>query len=264
MDENISKNINKNPIQSAERIFQVLETLAQMGPIGLMDLSNQLGLHKSTAHRLLTSLICMGYARQDEDTQKYMLSYKIVGLSGQLLDKIDILPIAHSYMKQLAEQSQETVHLVQRNDNDIIYIDKVESKVSSIRMVSQIGMIHPMYCSGVGKAILATLSIEEVTKIWNASIIERKTENTVVSLEELLKVLDTVRERGYAMDNEENEMGVRCIAACIYDYRGKAKYAFSISAPVSRMSDERIKELSQYVLQVKNDLSLALGYRVKK
>lgn len=256
--------INKNPVQSAERIFQVLETLAQMGPIGLMDLSNLLGLHKSTAHRLLTSLIYMGYARQDEDTQKYMLSYKIVGLSGQLLDKIDILPIAHSYMKQLAEQSQETVHLVQRNENDIIYIDKVESKVSSIRMVSQIGMIHPMYCSGVGKAILSTLSIEEVTKIWNESVIEKKTSNTVVSLDELLKVLDTVRKRGYALDDEENEMGVRCIAACIYDYRGKVKYAFSISAPVSRMSDERIEELSHYVLQVKNDLSLALGYRVKE
>lgn len=260
MDQNVE---NKNPIQSAERIFQVLETLAQMGPIGLMDLSNHLGLHKSTVHRLLTSLIYMGYARQDEDTQKYMLSYKIVGLSGQLLDKIDILPIAHSYMKQLAELSQETVHLVQRNENDIIYIDKVESKVSSIRMVSQIGLIHPMYCSGVGKAILATLSIEEVTKIWNASVIEKKTPNTITSLDELLKVLEKVRERGYAMDDEENEIGVRCIAACIYDYRGKAKYAFSISAPLSRMMDERVEELSRHVLQVKNDLSMALGYRIK-
>lgn len=260
MEEN---NPTQNPIQSAERIFKVLETLAVSGPMGLMELSNQLGLHKSTAHRLLTSLICMGYARQDEDTQKYMLSYKIVGLSGQLLDKIDILPIAHSYMKQLAELSQETVHLVQRNDKDIIYIDKVESKVSSIRMVSQIGMIHPMYCSGVGKAILATLSIEEVTKIWDESIIEKKTENTLVTLDRLLEVLEKVRKCGYAIDDEENEIGVRCIAACIYDYRGKAKYAFSISAPVSRMSDERIKELSEYVLQVKNDLSLALGYRAK-
>lgn len=261
MEEN---NPTQNPIQSAERIFKVLETLAVSGPMGLMELSNQLGLHKSTAHRLLTSLICMGYARQDEDTQKYMLSYKIVGLSGQLLDKIDILPIAHSYMKQLAELSQETVHLVQRNDKDIIYIDKVESKVSSIRMVSQIGMIHPMYCSGVGKAILATLSIEEVTKIWDESIIEKKTENTLVTLDRLLEVLEKVRKCGYAIDDEENEIGVRCIAACIYDYRGKAKYAFSISAPVSRMSDERIKELSEYVLQVKNDLSLALGYRAKE
>lgn len=261
MDENTT---SQNPIQSAERIFKVLETLAVSGPMGLMELSNQLELHKSTAHRLLTSLICMGYARQDEDTQKYMLSYKIVGLSGQLLDKIDILPIAHSYMKQLAELSQETVHLVQRNDKDIIYIDKVESKVSSIRMVSQIGMIHPMYCSGVGKAILATLSIEEVTKIWNESIIEKKTENTIVSLGKLLEVLERVRKCGYAIDDEENEIGVRCIAACIYDYRRKAKYAFSISAPVSRMSDERIKELSEYVLQVKNDLSLALGYRAKE
>lgn len=261
MEEN---NPTQNPIQSAERIFKVLETLAVSGPMGLMELSSHLGLHKSTTHRLLMSLICMGYARQDEDTQKYMLSYKIVGLSGQLLDKIDILPIAHSYMKQLAELSQETVHLVQRNDKDIIYIDKVESKVSSIRMVSQIGMIHPMYCSGVGKAILATLSIEEVTKIWNESIIEKKTENTLVTLDRLLEVLEKVRKCGYAIDDEENEIGVRCIAACIYDYRGKAKYAFSISAPVSRMSDERIKELSEYVLQVKNDLSLALGYRAKE
>lgn len=261
MEENTP---TQNPIQSAERIFKVLETLAVSGPMGLMELSSHLGLHKSTTHRLLMSLICMGYARQDEDTQKYMLSYKIVGLSGQLLDKIDILPIAHSYMKQLAELSQETVHLVQRNDKDIIYIDKVESKVSSIRMVSQIGMIHPMYCSGVGKAILATLSIEEVTKIWNESIIEKKTENTLVTLDGLLAVLEKVRKCGYSIDDEENEIGVRCIAACIYDYRGKAKYAFSISAPVSRMSDERIKELSEYVLQVKNDLSLALGYRAKE
>ncbi len=250
----------KNPIQSAERIFLIMETLAANGPMGLMELSNCLNLHKSTVHRFLTSLICMGYARQDEDTQKYMLSYKIVGLSGQLLDKIDILPIAHQYMKQLAELSQETVHLVQRDGNDIIYIDKVESKVSSIRMVSQIGMIHPMYCSGVGKAILSTLSLEEVTKIWNESVIEKKTENTIVTLDGLLDVLDKVRENGYAMDDEENEMGVRCIAACIYDYRGKAKYAFSVSAPVSRMSDERIKELSTYVLKVKSELSNALGY----
>lgn len=251
---------NKNPIQSAERIFLILETLANNGPMGLMELSNCLNLHKSTVHRFLTSLICMGYARQDEDTQKYMLSYKIVGLSGKLLDKIDILPIAHQYMKQLAEISQETVHLVQRDGNDIIYIDKVESKASSIRMVSQIGMIHPMYCSGVGKAILATLPLEEVTRIWKESVIEKKTENTIVTLEDLLKTLEKIQKAGYAMDDEENEMGVRCIAACVYDYRGKAKYAFSISAPVSRMTDERIKELSAYVLKVKGELSDALGY----
>lgn len=250
----------KNPIQSAERIFLILETLAQNGPMGLMEMSNCLGLHKSTVHRFLTSLICMGYARQDEDTQKYMLSYKIIGIAGQLLDKIDILPIAHQYMKQLAELSQETVHLVQRDGNDIVYIDKVESKASSIRMVSQIGMVHPMYCSGVGKAILSTLSLEEVTKIWNESAIEKKTEHTIVNLEKLLSVLENVRKEGFAIDDEENEIGVRCIAACIYDYRGKAKYAFSVSAPVTRMSDERIKELSEYVLKVKKDLSNALGY----
>lgn len=255
---------SKNPIQSAERIFQVLETLAEVGSMGLMDLSNQLGLHKSTVHRLLTSLIYMGYARQDEETQKYMLSYKIVGLSGQLLDKIDILPIAHSYMKQLAEMTQETVHLVQRNDKDMIYIDKVESKASSIRMVSQIGMTNPMYCSGVGKSILSTLSVEEVQKIWDGSVIQKRTEKTIVSFEELMTELEQVRKVGYAMDNEENEIGVRCIAACIFDYRGKAKYAFSVSAPINRMPDERIAVIAKDVLKVKEDLSKALGFRMKE
>lgn len=254
----------KNPVQSAERIFQVLETLAETGPIGLVELSGRLELHKSTVHRLLMSLIYMGYARQEEENGKYMLSFKIVGLSGKLLDKMDILPIAHPFMEQLSELSQETVHLVQRDENDIVYIDKVESKVSSIRMVSQVGMVHPMYCSGVGKAILAQLSKEEVGIIWNKSIIIKKTKNTITEIEHLYEVLEQVRKQGYAMDDEENEEGVRCIAACILDYRAKANYAFSISAPISRMSKVRIEELSKYVLMVKNELSKVLGYRVKK
>ena len=251
----------KNPVQSAERIFLVMETLAETGEIGLMELSTKLGLHKSTVHRLLTSLIYMGYARQDEETGKYMLSFKIVGLSGKVLDRMEILPIARPYMRQLSDISQETVHLVRRTGNEIVYIDKVESKVGSIRMVSQIGMVHDMYCSGVGKAILAHLSKAEVKEIWEASNIEKKTEHTITSLEELYETLEEVRKKGYAMDNEENEEGVRCIAASILDYRGKAKYAFSISAPINRMSEERVEELAEHVLRVKNELSRELGYR---
>lgn len=250
----------KNPVQSAERIFQVMEMLADNGEMGLMELSAALGLHKSTVHRLLMSLIYMGYARQDETSQKYMLSYKIVNMAGRILERMDILQIAKPYMERLSALSGEAVHLVQREGNNILYIYKIEAKVGTIRMVSHVGMVHPMYCSGVGKAIMATLPEEEVKQIWNESIIEKKTEKTITDYAQMQEVLAQVRENGYALDDEENEKGVRCIAACLYGYQKEVKYAFSISGPTSRMTRERVAELSVDVRRVQEELSGELGW----
>ncbi|MBO5372918.1 MAG: IclR family transcriptional regulator [Lachnospiraceae bacterium] len=254
----------KNPIQSAERIFKILELLADKGDMGLLELSQELNLNKSTVHRMLSSLIYMGYAKQNEDTQKYSLSFKLVTLAGQLLERTNILPIARPYLEELSLLSGETVHLVQREGNHILYIDKVESTTGSIRMVSHVGMVHPMYCSGVGKAIMSTMTEEEIIQIWNESIIEKKTEHTITDFEEFKEVLANIRKQGYALDNEENELGVRCIAACIYDYHKNVKYAFSISGPTNRMTTEHVEQLSQDVLAVQKKLSSALGYRYNK
>lgn len=250
----------KNPVQSAERIFQVMEMLADNGEMGLMELSGALGLHKSTVHRLLMSLIYMGYAKQDESTQKYMLTYKVVNMAGKILERMDILQIAKPYLERLSDLSGEAVHLVQREGNNILYIYKIEAKVGTIRMVSHVGMVHPMYCSGVGKAIMATLPEAEVRQIWDESEIEKHTDKTIVAYDELQKVLDEVRENGYALDDEENEKGVRCIAACLYGYKKEVKYAFSISGPTSRMTRERVKELSVDMKKVQEELSREIGY----
>ena len=251
--------VTKNPVQSAERIFQVVEMLAEHGEMGLMEISAALGLHKSTVHRLLMSLVYMGYAKQDAETQKYMLSYKIVSMAGKILDRMDILKVAKPYMERLSDLSGETVHLLQREENNILYIYKIEAKVGTIRMVSHVGMVHPMYCSGVGKAIMATLPEKEVKQIWNESIIEKKTEHTITDYEEMKRVLAEVRESGYALDDEENEEGVRCIAASLRDYHNEVRYAFSISGPVSRMTRERVEELSVDVKKVQEELSRELG-----
>ncbi len=252
----------KNPVQSAERIFQVLEMLADNGEMGLMELSTALGLHKSTVHRLLMSLIYMGYAKQNEKTQKYTLTYKLVNMSGKILDRMDIVEIAKPYMERLSNISGETVHLVRRDGSDILYIHKIEAKVGTIRMVSHVGMIHPMYCSGVGKAIMATLPEKEVKKIWDSSVIERKTDKTIVTYENMLTTLEEVRRNGYALDDEENEEGVRCIAASLRGYGKSVKYAFSISGPVSRMTKERVEELAVDIKKVQAELSRELGYYV--
>lgn len=250
----------KNPVQSAERIFQVMEMLAENGEMGLMEISAALDLHKSTVHRLLMSLVYMGYAKQDETTQKYMLSYKIVNMAGKILDRMDILQVAKPYLERLSDLSGEAVHLVQREGNHILYIYKIEAKIGTIRMVSHVGMIHPMYCSGVGKAIMATLPEREVKQIWNESVIEKKTDKTVTDYDEMQKLLEEVRKNGYALDDEENEKGVRCIAACLHGYQNEVKYAFSISGPTSRMTRERVMELAVDVKKVQEELSRELGY----
>lgn len=252
----------KNPIQSAERIFQVLELLAEKGPTGLMELSGTLNLHKSTVHRLLMSLHYMGYVRQDKSTGKYALTFKIVDLSSKVLANQDVLSMTRSFLERLAEACKETVHFVQREGTEVVYIAKVESqsvKNSAICMASHIGLARPMYCSGVGKAMLAELDPDEVRRIWDASVIEAKTPYTITSYEELLRELELIREQGYALDNEENELGVRCIAASVASAGGTGKYAFSISAPVGRMPDDRITELARIVLKMKEILSVELG-----
>lgn len=256
------KNDMKNPVQSAERIFGVLETLAETGPIGLMDLSARLSLHKSTVHRLLLSLICMGYVKQEEESGKYKLTFKVVELSEKVLSKVDIVSLVHPLIADLANSCRETVHFVQRRGTEAYYLDKVAPLYpheSTIRMASQVGLARPLYCSAVGKAILAEMKEEEVEYIWNNSIIEKKTEHTITTLSKLQKELIDIRNKGYALDNEENEIGVRCIAACVRNHKGQPDNAFSISAPAGRMPDERIANLATEILKAKAEMQKVLG-----
>lgn len=246
--------LEKNPIQVADRLFQTMEVLASSGPIGLMDLSGTLGLNKSTVHRILNSLIYMGYVKQNPETAKYSLTFKIWDLANQLLTQNDIVDIARPHLKELVAKCGETVHLVQVDGLKAVYIDKVESYTNSVRLVSKVGKSIPLYCSGVGKALLAEMSPADAKAIWDKSEIQKLTEHTITDYQALQERLSQVRKQGYALDDEENELGVRCIAACIKDYKGKPKYAFSISAPVNRMSDERISELAVAVLETQKKL----------
>ncbi len=245
----------KNPIQVADRLFQLVEILAADGPSGLIELSKKLNLNKSTVHRLLNSLIYMGYVRQDSDTLKYSLTFKIWEIANQSLARFDIVDIARPYLKKLVEETGETVHLVVKDGINAIYLDKVESYTNSVRLVSRVGESIPLYCSGVGKAILAEMNDSEILSLWKASNVKRLTEHTITSFDEFMEKIQDIRSLGYALDDEENELGVRCIAACLKDYRGRARYAFSISAPVTRMSDERLHELAGYVLKRKEEIN---------
>ena len=138
---------SKNPIQVAEKLFRVIELLAENGPMGIMELSASLGFHKSTVHRLVASLQHMGYIRQDEESLKYSLSLKFLEIGSRILEQTSMAALIHPSLKRLSEQTGETVHLVKREGTEAVYIDKVESFASSIRMVSRVGSRIPLYCS---------------------------------------------------------------------------------------------------------------------
>ncbi|WP_058485731.1 IclR family transcriptional regulator [Defluviitalea phaphyphila] len=250
-------------VQSVDRALSILEVLSNYEEgLGLAELSSKLGLHKSTVHRLLATLIVKGYVEQSSLTNKYKITLKLFELGNKKISNINILEIARPYLKELMKKTNEVVHLVIRENIDIIYIDKVESE-NTIRMHSKIGRRSPMYCTAVGKAIMAGLEEEEVQDIWNKSEIKQYTDFTITDFNDMKKELERIRKKGFAIDEQENELDVRCIGAAIFDYTGKPYAAISISGPVTRMTDEKIEKFSKWLLYYASELSKELGYKIK-
>lgn len=250
----------KNPIQVSERIFHTIEYLACCGPAGLAELSRELHLNKATVHRILTSLGCMDYVKQDPETLKYSLSFKFCGIANQILAQNNIIDLARPYIKELSEQTGETVHLVQMDGIQAVYIDKVEASHSSVRLVSMVGKSIPLYCSGVGKALLADMTDDRIRTIWEQSDIHKLTDYTVTDFKTFMKLIREVRQNGYAMDNEENELGVRCVAASLGSFHGEAGYAISVSAPKDRMPDDRISFFVTHLLDIRQRILQETGH----
>ena len=248
---------DKNPIQVAGRLFGALEYLVDHGNVSLAELAAALDLNKSTTHRVISSLLYMGYVRQDPDTGNYGPSFKVVDLAGRVMGRVDVTDIVRPYLHKLMRRCGETVHFVEREEENCIYIDKVEAPQNQVRMVSHVGGVLPFYRSAVGKALAARMPEEEVRRLWNLCRIERTTPYTITDFDEFMEVLEEVRRKGYALDNEENETGVRCIAAALDIRDEHTRYAFSISVPIMRMDNDRIRELSGYVRETKEEIAEA-------
>ena len=248
---------DKNPIQVAGRLFGALEYLADHGNVSLAELAEALDLNKSTAHRVVSSLLYMGYVRQDPDTGNYGPSFKVVDLAGKVMGRVDVAEIVRPCLQKLMRRCGETVHLVEREEEKCVYIDKVEAPQNQVRMVSHVGGVLPFYRSAVGKALAARMPEEEVRRLWDRCRIERTTPYTITNFDEFMEVLEEVRRKGYALDNEENETGVRCIAAALDIREEHTRYAFSISVPIMRMDNDRIRELSEYVRETKEEIAEA-------
>ena len=247
----------KTGVQSVERIFQLIEQLAAHPTgVSLQKLAGETGLAKSTVHRLLASLVGLGYVAQNDENGHYRLTLKMFELSSGIVDSMDIMGVAKAHLERLSQRTGEAVHLVIRDGRDIVYIYKTES--GPMRMSSRVGLRSPLYCTGVGKAILATLPGDELEDIWTHSNVQKLTDRTITDLEELLV---EVHANGYAIDDEENEVGVRCVAVAIPGADGRAESAFSISGLAPYMTPERIRRIATLALDARTDILADLGLR---
>ena len=259
---------NTGTVQAIERGCIILDALGKgKQSYSIQGLSSELNLPKPTVHRILSTLRHFGFVAQDEVSKEYHLGFRLVELGYTVLDQIDLRKVAEPFLSQLAGLIQETVHLVILDQGEIVYLDKVEEisdPPKSLRMVSKIGMRNYAHSCAVGKVLLSYLSDSELDAIISQKGLPGLTRNTIVDPDQLKHHLANVRAQGYALDNEENEEGIRCVGAPIRNGQGDVIAAISISGPTVRMTGKRIhSEPKTQVMKTALEISKKLGYKTE-
>lgn len=248
-------------VQSADRLLHIIEELS-LSPRGqtLTELSEAVQLHKSTTYRMLSTLAAWNYVFKDEESGKYRLTMRMFEIGSRAIGGTNLLSVARPYLEHLYDETDEAIHLVIRDGYEIVYIYKEDSISHSIRMSSRVGLRNPMYCTAVGKSILALLPHEEQLDIWNNSVITPFTPKTITTFESMEKECQLIYERGYALDDEEHERGIRCVAAAICNFSGEPIGALSVSAPAFRLDDSHVKKYSILVMDAAKSIARLLGF----
>ncbi len=238
--------------------MDILAVKADSG-VSLAELCSLIDIPKSSAHRYLVTLLELGLAER-KNNDRYYLGPKIIELAGTYLVKSDLRTDSQPTLEELAELTGETIHLAVPSGTEVVYIAKVESK-HALAMFSHIGARLPMHCTALGKAILAYSDRHELQAVLTAPLVTR-TPNSITLVKALEDELNLIRSRGYAIDNEENEIGIRCIGAPIFDYTTKPIGAISVSAPCDRMDEDRCHVVGPLVLKAAYKISRRKGYAV--
>ncbi len=239
-------------------ILDILAAKADKG-ISLAELSAMIKMPKSSTHRHLATLQELGLAER-KDGDRFYLGTKVIELAGLFLANSDLRIESQAVLNDLAEKTGETIHLAVPSGTEVVYIAKVESR-HALGMSSHLGGRLPMYCTALGKSILA-FSNPELLQAVLAEPLRPHTPNSLISGKALITDLALVRSRGYAIDDEENEPGIRCVGAPIFDYTASPVAAISISVPRERMDQERLRSLGSLVSEAAQTVSKRHGYTV--
>ncbi|WHX98365.1 IclR family transcriptional regulator [Neobacillus sp. DY30] len=251
-----------NVVKSVSRALDIIAIVGlKKGGLGVTEIANQIDINKSSVFRILSTLVQYGYIEQNPETGKYKLGYKFLDISSKLLESIDLRSEAKPFLQELENKTNEVIHLVVYDQGEVVYIEKLEGN-ETLRTHSKVGKRAPMHSTSVGKAILSHLPENDVLSILDRKGMPCHTDYTITTPEEFLHELNQIRQRGYALDLEENEYGITCIAAPVFDHLGKVVGAVSISGPTTRMNTERLNQLGPLMIQTGKQISARLGYSI--
>jgi IclR family transcriptional regulator, KDG regulon repressor len=245
-------------ITSLQRGLRMLQLIGHAGRgLPASEIAKLSALPVSTVHRFLVNLEAGGFLAKDE-LNNYHLGVACVSLGQAAREQLDVRKVSFAHLEQLNHSTRETVHLTVRHKLTAVYIEKMESP-EPLRIHSRIGASVPLYCTAVGKVMLAYLNEEEQERVVNELDLRRFTENTVGNIQELQAQLTRVRKDGFACDMEEHEPHIRCIAAPIWDHTGAVNASLSVTGPAVRMSTNRLREIAPLVREAGLKISRELG-----
>jgi DNA-binding IclR family transcriptional regulator len=246
-------------VQALDRAFAVLDLLAESAtPLGLAQVASSLQLHKSTAHRFL--MVLERHRMVERTTSgKFRLGLRLFDFGNRAIEQYDLRDRAQPHLRRLVTETEETAHLCILEQARVIYIDKIEP-ARSVRMITRIGSSNPVHCTSVGKAILAFLPEDRIEDILRRTRFERFTHRTIPTPEALRVEIEKTRRRGYAVDDEELEEGLRCIAVPLLDAQRQPVAAVSISGPSFRVTAQKLPAIANQLLQCVRGISVDMGF----
>ena len=247
-------------VPSIERALSVLECLARAKRgFSLSEIGRRLRIPKSSAHLILSTLERRGFLQRNTKTNRYCFGLQLVSLSRSALENLDLREEAKPFLCSLMQESGFTVHMAVLERDEAVIIEKVEAP-GLVRLASWVGRRLDVNCSGVGKALLAFLPDDELDCLLRTKDFARHNSRTIISTTILRRELILVRQAGYALDNEEDEPGVRCIGAPVFDEKGKAVAAISIAGVASQIGIDRVPVLARLVTRAAGRISARMGY----
>ncbi|HZC24624.1 MAG TPA: IclR family transcriptional regulator [Candidatus Binatia bacterium] len=250
-----------SPSVAVERAFAMLEAIA-LEPEGLSnaEISRKLKIPKSSASYILRTMEKQNYLNRDELTGKYRVGLKVLSLSRGALSGIDVREVALPIMRHLMEKTHLTCHLAILDGPEAVYIEKVEPQ-GFIRMDTWVGRRMRVHATSVGKALVAHIPQDRLEKILSERAMEKRTPKTITTAARLLKELDKVRAQGYAVDDEENNLGARCVGAPIFNQNGTIEASLGLSGTIHEVNEHTMPRILEALKDAARHISMQLGYR---